>query len=343
MTVIRDRVREEKGESIRVEKIMRKGILVSFIIVSLFVGLQSESSAQTYPSRPITMIIPMAPGDALDIAARIMAEGLTAVLKVPITPSNKTGAGGAVGTDLASKSKKDGYTILMTNSASMITAKILQPENVTYDPLKDFEPLGMATITPTIVTVKSDGPYKSLKELAEYSKKNPGKIRCAIPGVGTLADFNIPMITSFTGADLTVVPFKGASPAITALIGGHVESATSAITPVIEHLRSGQLRGLVISKKSSEFPNIPTLRELGAAQDFFGVWFAFFAPAGIPADVKDKLVPAIEKVVKDPATVAKMAKMGLIQEFEPPDRLYKTLTEEYRMSEEIARKAGLVK
>jgi tripartite-type tricarboxylate transporter receptor subunit TctC len=256
---------------------------------------------------------------------------------------NKPGAGGAVGTDFVAKGKKDGYTLLMVNSASIITAKILHPEDVNYDPFKDLTPLGLTTVTPTVVTVKRDAPYKSLNELAEYSKRNPGKIRCATPGVGTLADLNVPIVKNLTGADISVVPFKGASPAITALIGGHVEMAASAITPVIDHIRNGEIRGLVISKKLSEFPNIPTLKELGSPQDLFGVWFAFFAPSGIPAEVKEKLVPAIEKVVKDPAIVTKLAKMGLIQEFVPADKLFQDMTREYKMSEEIAKREGLIK
>ena len=248
-----------------------------------------------------------------------------------------------MGTDFVAKGKKDGYTLLMVNSASIITAKILHPEDVNYDPFKDLTPLGLTTVTPTVVTVKREAPYKSLNELAEYSKRNPGKIRCATPGVGTLADLNVPIVKSFTGADISVVPFKGASPAITALIGGHVEMAASAVTPVIDHIRNGEIRGLVISKKLSEFPNIPTLKELGSPQDLFGVWFAFFAPSGIPAEVKEKLVPAIEKVVKDPAIVTKLAKMGLIQEFVPADKLFQDMTKEYKMSEEIAKREGLIK
>jgi tripartite-type tricarboxylate transporter receptor subunit TctC len=272
-----------------------------------------------------------------------MGEALARTLKISVVPLNKPGAGGAVGTDFVAKSKNDGYTLLMVNSASVITAKILHPEDVNYDPFKDLTPLGLTTITPTVVTVKRDSPFKNMIELAEYSKKNPGKIRCATPGLGTLADLNISNIKTSTGADITVIPFKGASPAITALIGGHVEMATSAITPVIDHLRSGEVRGLVISKKVLEFPNISTLRELGFQRDLFGVWFAFFAPAGIPAEVKEKLVPAIEKVVKDPTIVSRMAKMGLIQEYDPPDKLLQDWTKEYKLAEEIAKKEGLVK
>jgi tripartite-type tricarboxylate transporter receptor subunit TctC len=319
--------------------------IVSILVIAavFFSGSVSEIYGQGYPTRPINLIIPMAPGDALDITGRLMGEALASALKISVVPLNKPGAGGAVGTDFVAKSRNDGYTLLMVNSASVISAKILHPEDINYDPFKDFTPLGLTTITPTVVTVKRDSPFKSLIELAEYSKKNPGKIRCATPGLGTLADLNISNIRTSTGADITMVPFKGASPAITALIGGHVEMATSAITPVIDHLRSGEARGLVVSKKVLEFPDIPTLRELGFQRDLFGIWFAFFAPAGIPTEVREILVPAIEKVVKDPMIASRMAKMGLIQEYDPPDKLFQDWTKEYKMAEEIARKEGLVK
>ncbi len=322
---------------------MPKFISMLIIAVALFAGSASELFGQGYPSRPISLIIPMAPGDALDITGRLMGEALAKTLKISVVPLNKPGAGGAVGTDFVAKSKNDGYTLLMVNSASVISAKILHPGDINYDPFKDFTPLGLTTITPTVVTVRRDSPYKKLMELTDDSKKNPGKIRCATPGLGTLADLNLSNIKISTGADITMVPFKGASPAITALLGGHVEMATSAITPVIDHLRSGEVRGLVISKKVPEFPGILTLRELGFQRDLFGIWFAFFAPAGIPAEVKEKLVPAIEKVVKDPTIVSRMAKMGLVQEFDPPDKLFQDWSKEYRIAEEIAKKEGLVK
>jgi len=322
---------------------MSKIILILVVATALIAGSGSDLFCQDYPSRQISLIIPMAPGDALDITGRLMGEALSRTLKISVVPLNKPGAGGAVGTNFVAKSKNDGYTLLMVNSASVISAKILHPEDVNYEPFKDFAPLGLTTITPTVVTVRSDSPFKKLIELADYSKKNPGKIRCATPGLGTLADLNISNIRTSTGADITVVPFKGASPAITALIGGHVEMSTSAITPVIDHLRSGEVRGLVISKKVLEFSNISTLRELGFQRDLFGVWFAFFAPAGIPSEVKEKLVPAIEKVVKDPMIVSRMRKMGLIQEYDPPDKLLQDWTKEYKLAEEIAKKEGLVK
>jgi tripartite-type tricarboxylate transporter receptor subunit TctC len=322
---------------------MSKNIPILILITMLIFGSALNLFAQDYPDRPITLVIPMAPGDAVDISGRLIVDELTKLLKVPVTPLNKPGAGGVVGTDLVVKSKKDGYTILLANNSALISAKILNPENVPYDALKDLTPLGMCTVAPTLITVKNESPYKNLKDLVEYAKKNPGKIRCGTPGVGTLADFNVPIIEKLTGAKMTIVPFKGASPSVSALLGGHVETVASAITPVINHLRSGELRGVVISKKLPEFPDIPTLKQLGYQQDLFGIWIAYFAPPGIPNQIKETLVSAIEKVAKDPMISSKMAKMGLVYEFEPPEKVLASMVEEYKMSEEIAKKFGLVK
>src|SRR5512143_3938541 len=138
---------------------MSKMIVILVIAAALFAGSVSQLFGQGYPNRPISLIIPMAPGDALDITGRLMGEALAGMLKISIVPLNRPGAGGAVGTDFVAKSKNDGYTLLMVNSASVISAKILHPGDINYDPFKDFTPLGLTTITPTVVTVKRDAPF----------------------------------------------------------------------------------------------------------------------------------------------------------------------------------------
>ena len=272
-----------------------------------------------------------------------MAEELGKLLKVPIIPLNKPGATGTVGTDAVVKSKKDGYTILFTNNASIIYTKILHSENVPYDSFKDLTPLGLATISPGVVAVQSDAPYKNFKELVEFAKKNPGKVRCGTPGVASVSDFNVEIIKSLTGAGITTVPFKGASPAATALLGGHVEAIAAAIGPLINHMRAGKMKGIVTSNKFLEFSDVPTLKQLGYQQDLLGVWFAYFAPAGVPSQISGTLVSAIEKVVNHQFISSKLAQLGMIQEFEPPEKLLTRMQEEYKMVEEIAKKSGMVK
>jgi tripartite-type tricarboxylate transporter receptor subunit TctC len=153
----------------------------------------------------------------------------------------------------------------------------------------------------------------------------------------------IEIINSLTGSKLTMVPFKGIAPGVTALLGGHVEGQTAAIGAISSHLKTGALRGIVISHKFPDFPDIPTLTQLGFRQNLIPLWLAFFAPAAVPAEVVIALVPAIEKAAKSPAVSGKLAAMGIIQDYAPPDKLVAEMREEYRLVEEIAKKAGLIK
>jgi tripartite-type tricarboxylate transporter receptor subunit TctC len=316
---------------------------VGALTIALLLSSATYVCAQSYPNQPINLVIPLAPGDAGDVAGRAMAEELSKLLKVSVATLNKPGGGLTIGTDAVVKAKKDGYTILLTSNTALISGRILNPETVPYDSFKDLTPLGMATRTPVMLVVRSDAPYKRFADLVDFAKKNPGKIRVGTAGVGTAGHFALELINSLTGAGMTMVPFKGASPAATALIGGHVEAALLAIGTLSGHLQGGQVRGLVVSSKSPPFPDVPMLTQLGYPQNVHGVWYAFFAPAGIPQEISAALIPAIEKAVKEPGIVAKLAPLGMVQDYVPPEKLVTEMREEYKSVEEIAKKAGLVK
>jgi tripartite-type tricarboxylate transporter receptor subunit TctC len=317
--------------------------LVSALAVALLLSIANHLCAQSYPNQPINLVIPLAPGDAGDVAGRAMADELSKLLKVPVATLNKPGGGLTIGTDAVVKAKKDGYTILLTSNTALITGRIINPETVPYDSFKDLTPLGLATRTPVMFVVRSDAPYKRLADLVEFAKKNPGKIRVGTAGVGTAGHFALEIINSLTGAGMTMVPFKGASPAATALIGGHLEAALLAIGTLSGHLQGGQVRGLVVSIKSPHFQEVPMLTELGYRQNVLGVWYAFFAPAGVSKEVSAALVPAIEKAVKEPGIVAKLGPLGMVQDYASPEKLVTEMREEHQTVEEIAKKAGLVK
>jgi tripartite-type tricarboxylate transporter receptor subunit TctC len=320
-----------------------KSLLSSLTAASLLLIATPNLSAQGYPNQAINLVIPLAPGDAADIACRAMGEELSKLLKVPIIVVNKPGAGGTLGTDSAVKAKKDGYTIVLTNNAALIYNRILTPESVAYDPFKDLTPLGLATRFPLLVIVRPGAPYKTFHEMVEFAKKNPGKIRVGTVGAGSVGHFTLEIINSLTGAGLTMVPFKGASPGVTALLGGHVEGGVLALGTLLSHVKSGAMKGILTSNKIPEYPEIPTLTQLGYRQNLLGVWLAFFAPAGVPAEVTKALIPAIEKVVKDPAVAAKLAGLGMVQDYVPPEKLFAEIRDEHRTVEEIAKKAGLIK
>ena len=318
--------------------------LLGLLAIAVFVSSAPPPAvAQSYPNGPITLVIPLAPGDGTDITGRAMAEELAKILKVPVVPVNRPGAGMVIGTDNVVKARKDGYTILLTPNAAVVSARILNPESVTYDPLKDLTPLGLTTRTPILLAVREDAPYRSFPEMVEFAKKNPGKVRVGTVGTGSVGHLNVEMINSLTGANLTMVPFKGGAPGITALLGGHVEGGAFSLGSLSSHVKGGAVRGVVVSNAFPGYPDIPTMTKLGYRQNLLGVWLAFFAPAGVPADVTKTLAAAIEKVAKDPAIAAKLVSFGILQDYAPPEKLVAEIREEHRMVEELAKKAGLVK
>ena len=299
--------------------------------------------AQDYPKRPINLVIPLAPGDATDTSARAVADELSRELNVPIVAVNRPGAGSALGTDIVVKARNDGYTIVLTNNAALVFRSILDPANANYDPFRDLTPLALAMRSPSILTVRSDAPYRNLGELVEHAKKNPGSVRIGTPGIGSVGDFCVRTINSLTGAGIVMVPFAGASPALTAMRGGHIEGVLLALGTMTGQLRSGAVRGIVISSKYPDFPEIPTLAELGYAQPLFDIWAAFFAPAGVPTEVTGALVPALERAIKAPGIAAKLRPLGMLLDYAPPDKLLADMREEHWRVSEIARQAGLVK
>jgi tripartite-type tricarboxylate transporter receptor subunit TctC len=307
---------------------------------ALFTG---AVQAQTYPSRPIDFIIPLAAGDATDTAARAIADSLARELKVPIVPVNKPGAGGSLGTDLLVKAPKDGSTIGIPNNAALVFRALLDPSTANYDPLTDLTPLAMAMRSPSILVVGSEQPFQNFKQMVEYSKKNPGKVRIGTAGIGSVGDFCIQTINSATGANLTMVPFKGAVPAVTAMRGGHIEGVVLALGTMVGHLQAGVVRGIVISSKWPDFANIPTMQDLGYKEPLFGVWTGIFAPAGVPAEVSKVLVPALEHAIRAPELGAKLKPLGILAEYLPPDKLVAEMKDEQARVIRIGKAAGLIK
>ena len=297
--------------------------------------------ADSYPTGPINLVIPLAAGDATDTSARAITEELSRELKVAIVPVNRPGVAGALGTDLVVKAPKDGHTLLLANNAALVFRTVLDPKSATYDPFRDLTPLALAMRSPSILVANAEQPFRNFKEMIEYGKKAPIGIGTA--GVGSVGHFCINTISALTKTELTMVPYTGATPAVTAVRGNHVPAVILALGTMTGHLKSGAVRGIVISSKVSDFPEIPTLAELGYAEPLFGVWTAFFAPAGVPPEVTRVLVPALERAIKAPSVAARLRPLGIVPEYAPPAKLVEEMREEHRRVSALARQAGLVK
>ncbi len=314
--------------------------LISFVCV---LGLTTPTiQAQPYPNRPIQLILPTNPGTPSDLTGRLLAEEMGKILGTQLIPMNKPGASMTLGTDLVVRSKKDGYTIAYTNTSAIIYARVTNPETVPYDPFKDLEPLGLSTFFPLAVMVQEGSPWKNFTDLVDYAKKNPGKLRFSTHGEGSVDHFNLQILQSLTGAQFTHVPIQGIQLA-PSLLGGHIEVTIDALLLVKPHVQAGKLRMLLMTKKMPEFPNVPTITELGYKQDLLLSWFAFYAPAGVPEEVKKVLVPAIEKAVKNQELKDKIDKMGFNVGYKSPAELRKLSMGDYERACAIAAKLGLRK
>jgi len=313
------------------------------ILACVLIWLPSTAYAQQFPTGPISLVIPLAPGDAADIAARALGEEISRLLKTPVLSINRPGAGGAVGTNSVVQARKDGHTILFAQNSALTFRAVLDPQSVTYDALRDLVPLGTASRTPTILVVRSDAPYRNFAELIEYARNRPGQVRIGHPGSGSVGDFCVQLINALTGAELVPIPYAGAAPAIVALRGEHIEGAVLSLGALSTHIKSGTLRGLVASSRFPELVDIPTMRELGYQEELFGIWFSFLAPAGIPDDARNVLVRAIEQAVKAPATTARLTPLGILQSYGTPEQTTAEIRAEFKRVGEMARKTGMVK
>jgi tripartite-type tricarboxylate transporter receptor subunit TctC len=314
-----------------------------FLLVYGFILGIPMAQAQPFPSRPIQFIIPNVPGAQSDITARLLAEEMEKILGTKMIVVNKPGASGTLGTDTLARSKKDGYTLAYPSAGAIVYARILNPETVPYDPDKDLEPLGLHLFFPNIIAVQASAPWKNFVELVDDAKKNPGKIRVGTIGQGSIDSFNLEITQSLTGAQFTQIPFKGGESVLTALLGGHVEVAFDVLSKYAPHVSAGKVKILLTTKKKPEFPDIPTITELGYKQDLPSVWLALFAPAGVPEEVKKVLVPAVEKAVKNPELKAKIEGMGNIVDYKSPAELKRIMVEDYERALSIAKKIGLRK
>jgi len=318
-------------------------LLCSALLACALIGLPTTTPAQPFPAGPITVVIPLAPGDAADIAARALGEEISKLLKTPVLAVNRPGAGGAVGAGSVVLAKKDGHTILFAQNSALTFRAALEPQSATYDAVRDLVPLGTSSRTPSILVVRGDAPFRTFSELIEHAKKNPGQVRIGHPGIGSVGDFCVQLINALTGAELVPIPYAGAAPAIVALRGEHIEGVVLSLGALSAQLKSGTFRGLATSSRSPESGDVPSLRELGYPEDLFGIWFSFLAPAGIPEDARKTLVGAIEQAVKAPAITARLATLGILQSYATPEQTAGEMRAELKRVGEMAKKTGLIK
>ena len=317
-------------------------LLTLAIVLAVLVGV-APATAQQYPTRPIEFVIPFAPGGPTDIAIRVIQPQLSANLGVPVVLVNKAGAGGALGMDTVAKARPDGYTLAATTRSTVTILPATQPD-VAYK-LSDFSVVGSYAFDSVVVLVKTGGPFKTIEELVEQARKNPGKVTYGSAGLGTNGFFAMEMIKQAYGIDLAHVPFGGSGPVKNAILGGHVPVGAPALSAVLAVIRSGELFPLVstASKRLPLIPTTPTIGEKGHPEASLSTWMEIYAPAKTPKPIVDRLSAALDKTIKDPAVVSALEKAGLVAEHHDPDDAQKLIERESETVARLAKKLNLGK
>ena len=286
---------------------------VFFAIAAAVLWIAAPLSAQeAFPNRPISLVIPFPPGGVADLVGRPVAAGMEKILKQPVVPNNKAGAGGAVGMAFVANAKPDGYTLLMALSSISIIpeADKLFDRQPAYT-MDQLLPIALIAADPTILVVPADSPWKSVADFVADAKKRPGEIAFSSSGVYGTLHMATEMFAHSAGIKLKHVPFNGAGPALTAILGGHVQALASGPNVVIPHVKGGKLRALAGwgATRVASMPDVPTFIELGYKDVEFYIWAGLFAPRGTPAPILAALRQAVKATVADAEFKATMTKM----------------------------------
>ena len=281
-----------------------------------------------YPERPVTILVPFAPGGANDVVVRAIQQPLAEALGQPIVVENRGGAGGSLGTGHAARQKPDGYTILMAATGYAVNPSLY--EKVYYDPLKDFDPVAEVTTFPVIYAVRPDLGVKTMQELIAYAKKRSGGLNYSTPGAGTLPHLAAELLKLNAGIEMVHIPYPGAAPAAQALLGKTVDVASISISVAKPQIDAGNFIGLAVSggERWPELPNVPTIVEAGFPAALADTWQGFMVPAGTPKDIIDRLAKATIEVVRRPDVRERLLKAGFHATGRGPDDFRKRIVEE---------------
>jgi tripartite-type tricarboxylate transporter receptor subunit TctC len=280
------------------------------MVVAVLLGA-GTAAAQTYPARPIRLMVPFPPGGSTDIVARIVAQKLGAQLGQSLVIENRGGAGGTLGTAVAAKAPADGYMLTVgTTSTHVVAPSVYQ--KLEYDPVKDFQPISLMAVTPYLLVVNPKVEAKSLKELVALMKAQPGKMNYASAGVGSTTHLAMEMLKGASQTFALHIPYNGNGPAGTAVIAGQVEILFGSLPAVLPHAKSGRVRALAVGtpKRSPSLPDVPTVSEQGYAGFDASLWLAIMAPAGTPQPIVERLHKEVVAAVTDKATAESLDKNG---------------------------------
>lgn len=311
------------------------------VLVAAGTASAAQAQAPRYPTKAIRMVNPFTPGGSVDIVARAVSQRLNEAWGQPAIVDNRPGAGTTIGTGMVVRALPDGYTLLTTTGTIAVNASLYQ--NLTFNVVKDLAPVAHVVQTPSILAVHPSLPVKSVQELISLAKAKPGQIVFASSGAGTSTHLTMEIFRSQAQIQMLHVPYKGATPAVGALLGGEAQAIFNPITAILPQVRAGRLRALAISspKRVELAPEIPTVAESGLPGFEVMIWYAVFAPAGTPRPIIDQLNGEINRMLQEPEPRQAFMKIGMLPVGGSPEALGDYLKQEIARYAKIVKEMGL--
>jgi tripartite-type tricarboxylate transporter receptor subunit TctC len=293
---------------------VRGGVFLRVVLAAgvSFAGVAADAAdPMSYPVKPVRFIVPFPPGGGTDIVARLVAQKLSMRWGQQVVVDNRGGAGGTIATEMAARGAPDGYTMLLGTSGGLVINPLLNTQ-LAYDPIRDLAPVSLLVINPQLLVVNPALPVKSVRELIALAKARPGKLNYASAGPGSPNHLGMELFKSMTGTDMVHVPYKGAAPGITDLLGGQVQLMFNPMPPLLPHVHSGKLRALAVgsSGRSPAAPEIPTVAESGVLGFEYVLWYGVFVPAQTPRAIVEKLNQSLVAILADRDTAQRLISQG---------------------------------
>ncbi len=312
------------------------------MIVGLLLGLSTVAAAQSFPSRPVTMVVATVPGGSTDFTARLLQEPLSRALGQPVLVENRGGASGNIGTELVARAKPDGHTLLLQFSGFHVGNPHLF-KGLKWDPVKDFSPIAMALYAPQVIAVGPSTKVTTMKELVDLIRANPGKISYGSSGAGSIQHLSGEILEQQAGGKMIHVPYKGSGPAVVDLMAGNIDMFITTPPGVIQQVQAGKLRAIAYAARSRHpsMPAVPTAAEAGFPKYEVASWFGLLGPAGLPPEVVRRLSEEVRRIVEGREFREKADSQGAFAQYQDPAAFAKTIAQELAYWGALIRNAGI--
>ena len=317
-------------------------VLTAIAAWCVAIGAPLHAVAQTYPTKPVRLIVAFPPGGSTDIIARLVGQRLGEKLGQQVIVDNRGGAGGTIGTEIAARATPDGYTLTMGTTSTHVIAPAAYAV-VKYDPVKDFEPITLVASTPYLLVLHPGVKANNLKEFVALAKSQPGKLNYASAGTGSTTQLAMEMLNRAAGMDIVHIPYGGNAPAGTAVLGGQVQALFGSMPAVLPHAQAGRVRAIAVgtTKRSQALPNVPTVAESGYPGFEVSLWLGFFAPKGTPKPVLTRLQTELTAIANSPEVKALFEKNGADAVTNTPAEMTKLMKTELDKYGKVIKAAGI--